>query len=409
MTKSKHRLNGPILHIARGVHVYRTFASPFWFARIWDRSTGKYRVRSTKETSRVAARAAAEELAAEMSSRRIETPREYTFKNFAARFLDKKRQLMESGALNPGYLRSAQFCLDSPDCGLMGSFADRDVRALRTKDYVEHMEGVHRRRPDLSSSTLNSITATWRNVMKVARDEGAIDSIPATPRAVRKRANPRPFFRFFPLVPKERDAYRKLLDSARQLAEEGPVIKGAPVTEELRDAILFLVHTFMRPTTTEFFALRHADVEVARDQPRRLLITIRRGKTGHRVASSMPGAVSILERIRKRHPDAKGEDFLFLPQYPNRSTASQILRAHFNAAMDRANVRHDPYTGKDHSLYSLRHLSLVMRFVLSKGRVNVYSLARNAGTSVTQLEAHYLKHLPMTSPELIANLQSMGD
>ena len=43
--------------------------------------------------------------------------------------------------------------------------------------------------------------------------------------------------------------------------------------------------------------------------------------------------------------------------------------------------------------YSLRHYSLQIRLIKSKGKINVYLFARNVGTSVEQLERFYLKHL----------------
>jgi len=58
-------------------------------------------------------------------------------------------------------------------------------------------------------------------------------------------------------------------------------------------------------------------------------------------------------------------------------------------------------------MYSLRHTSLSMRLVLSGGQVNIYTLAKNAGTSVEMLEQHYLRNLPI-SRELARNLQSVG-
>ncbi len=67
--------------------------------------------------------------------------------------------------------------------------------------------------------------ATFRNVLKVARDDGLIDVVPATPR-VRQKDNPRAFFRFAPLVPESKDEYKKLLDEAKQMAKEGVVVRG---------------------------------------------------------------------------------------------------------------------------------------------------------------------------------------
>ena len=45
--------------------------------------------------------------------------------------------------------------------------------------------------------------------------------------------------------------------------------------------------------------------------------------------------------------------------------------------------------------------------IKSKGKINVYLFARNAGTSVEQLERFYLKHLD-TNDEIVKNLQSFG-
>jgi hypothetical protein len=405
VTKSPHSLDGPIIHVAPGVAIYRTTsASPFYYARIRDRSNHRYVVRSTKETSRLAARQAAEELALDLRGRRKETPREYTFRAFATRYLDEARRLVAAGERNPYHARDVRLMLDNR-WGLMEHFSGRDVREVRTRDFLEFMNGLARRRPDLSPSSRAKVVAAFRGVLRVARDEGVIDAIPATPRPYQKDS-PRPFFRFYPLVPRERDSYQKLLRAARDMAAEGAVVRGTPVTGELYDLILFVTHSFVRPTTSELYALRHADVEVARD-PKRLLVTVRRGKTGFRIANTMPGAVSVFERIKKRHRGAKGEDYLFLPQYKNRVTASRIVQRQFRAAMDRAGVRHDPFTDQDHTVYSLRHTSLAMRMILSEGRINVFNLARTAGTSVEQLERFYLKHLP-TSKELARNLQSFG-
>jgi hypothetical protein len=49
-----------------------------------------------------------------------------------------------------------------------------------------------------------------------------------------------------------------------------------------------------------------------------------------------------------------------------------------------------------------------MRLVNSHGKVNIYTLAKNAGTSVDQIERFYARHLPMT-PEMWGNLASFGE
>jgi hypothetical protein len=122
----------------------------------------------------------------------------------------------------------------------------------------------------------------------------------------------------------------------------------------------------------------------------------------------MPGAVAAYERIQNRYPDAKGEDYIFLPGYRNRSTAARVFQRQFNHLLDKAAIKHDPFTNQDHTIYSLRHTAICMRIILSEGQVNIFNLAKNAGTSVDQIERFYARHLPL-SKEMAKNLQSFGN
>jgi hypothetical protein len=109
------------------------------------------------------------------------------------------------------------------------------------------------------------------------------------------------------------------------MAKEGIVVRGVEVTEELYDLILFCVHSFVRPTTTELYALKHDDIAFE-TKPKRLLVTVRSGKTGFRIANTMTGAVTAYQRLRKRYPKAGGNDHIFLPDYTNRATAARIFQ-----------------------------------------------------------------------------------
>ena len=68
----------------------------------------------------------------------------------------------------------------------------------------------------------------------------------------------------------------------------------------------------------------------------------------------------------------------------------------------------DTPTGKTHTLYSLRHTAICMRIINSEGKVNIFNLAKNAGTSVDQIERFYARFLPL-SKEMAKNLQSFGE
>jgi len=256
-------------------------------------------------------------------------------------------RLEAGGERHIGTVKAIEWAIQNDDFGLLKRFGAKDVRKIKTRDYRECMTELTKRRPDLSSSSKNSIMSAFRNVLKVARDEGAIDDLPDTPGA-KQKDNSRPFFRFHPLVDKGNDAYRKLLKTAREMAEEKVVIRGIPVTYELYDVIVFLTQSFVRPVVSELYAIKHNDITVS-DNPVGLLVVIHKGKTGHRIARTMPEAASIYQAIRKRYTDASGEDYIFLPQYPNRQTASDIMQRQFRELLDRADLRNDIHTGKRHS------------------------------------------------------------
>jgi hypothetical protein len=328
--------------------------------------------------------------------------------------------MVELGQRNANYVNTIVTFLDNKEWGLQKQFQHRDVRELRTKDYADFLDKLAKDRPDLSDSTRNMMTATFRNVLKVAVREGVIDAVPATPRD-RQRDNPRAFLPFYPLVSRKDCAYTRVRNVVRTLTKEHrefitkaeksggaksiyneQKLRIVPITSELGDLIVFAVNTFVRPTTSELYALKHQDITIA-ENPRRLLVTVRRGKTGFRLATSMENAVDVYKRICARNPDAQPSDYLFFPSYQNRSTVRDIVQRQFGVALQRANVVNDPIAGLKYSVYSLRHTAICMRIILGGGNVDIYTLAKNAGTSVDQIERFYAKHLPI-SAELARNL-----
>ena len=393
------------IKIYKGLSIYRVANSPYWMVRVWDRKRKKYITKTTGETSSILAKEAAQSLA--LSLLRAEKPveLEYAFHTYARKLLHKSRLQSDAGERNAQYVKTIHWAVQNADWGLLDYFGDMDVRKVKSMHFQEYLGWLQKKRPALAASTKNTLNATFRNVMKMAVDEGAVDAVPSTPRS-KLKDNPRPFFRFHPLVSKEEDAYQALLTAAKQMAEDKVIVRGVPVTDELYDLLLFLSHSFVRPLTTELYAIRHSDVTAA-DDPKRLVVTVRDGKTGYRAANTMPAAVSVYERIKQRNPNADGEDYIFLPEYLNRTTAAKIIQRQFGELMDRSGLKVDKSTGKTHTLYSLRHTAICMRIINSEGQVNIFNLAKNAGTSVDQIERFYARFLPL-SKEMARNLQSFG-
>lgn len=402
-------LDGKIIIIRRGLAIYKVHNSPYWMCRIRDSKNKRNIVRSTKETSRIEARKAAEELFASLLSvaSRVITPKKYRFEYFVDLLIKQAEFDAARGARAKTHVSDLKRVYYNKSRGLLKVFGSRDIREITTKDFTDFIRKLMQSDKDLSSSTHNQIRIGFRKVMKLALMEGAIHSLPDAPKMNESKKTTRTYFRFSPLVAAEKDEYQHLLRVAENLYKEHGNIRGVPLTSELRDIILFTVHSFVRPVESELYGLKHADVTV-REHPKRLQLTIRKGKTGRRMVDTMPAAVSVYNRILQRYPDNQGpDDYLFLPTYRNRDTAKRIIIRQFNYLLYRAELKTDKETGIRHSMYSLRHTCLMMRCVLSDGAVNMFALAKNAGTSMEMLQQFYISQLPMTN-ELARNIQSFG-
>lgn len=406
---SPNALKGKIQHIQKGLAIYQINASPYWYARIRDPNSARNIVRSTKETSRLEARKVAEELFVSVVRKGADptVPRNETFGYFADELISLEKAKGERGDLHKRLWADTNFYLNHRVWGINQRFNKIDIGTITTVDYLRYLEWVRSKDSKLKPATMNHISSAFSKVLKLARDRGAIINVPALPRTAR-HDNPRPYFRFYPLVSRKEDEYQKLLDTAKEMASEEVRVRETIITDELRDLIMFLVHSFIRPIETELYALKHKHVSITED-PKALLLTIADGKTGFRLTNTMPAAVSVYERIKKRYPNLSGpEDYLFFPKYQNRSSVKRIAQRQFNALLKRCALKQNPMSGYKHSLYSLRHTAICMRLTLSKGHVNIYSLAKNAGTSVDQIERFYARNLPL-SAELVRNLQSFGN
>jgi hypothetical protein len=85
----------------------------------------------------------------------------------------------------------------------------------------------------------------------------------------------------------------------------------------------------------------------------------------------------------------KPTDYLFLPEYSNRNTMIAVLGRIFRRVVETAGVQGE---GEKHTLYSLRHSSIMFRLMLGQG-INTLQLAKNARTSQAMIERFYASRL----------------
>jgi site-specific recombinase XerD len=398
MVEKRQNQKIKVKKIRRGLSVYKTDASPYWYARIWLSGERKYLVRSTKETSRLAAEEVAEELLNDIKQKRFvdAVPKERLFIHYADMLVKEQRRIA-------GKTKSKRFAIDDESIlhrkgdGVVDYFGRRDVSSITTGDIRKYLNFLDDRRDKpLAPSTKNRQMIVIRKVLRLAYEHGIIDNIPLTPKIAIKD-NPRPSF--------TEDEYKHLLKTTREVVKEGVKIRGISLTMEMYYFIVFMTHSFLRPTETEVFALRHADIS-EKQNPRRLEIQVQ-GKTGYRVAMTTKYAPVFYRHLQtKINPGYQPDDYVFFPDYQNRTTAQRNVNRQFTYILERAGLKTTP-TGTRRSVYSLRHYALQARLRKSGGKVNIYTLARVAGTSVEQLERFYLKNMEFND-EIAENFQVEG-
>ena len=401
MSEESQNSKKTIKHLRRGLSIYKTGRSPFWHARIYDAAKQKYVVRTTKETSRLEAAEVAEEIVEAYKKKQNAAhavTKDRSFDHYAKLLSDMTKQRAKSTRNKYAFNDQAKILFREKD-GLVSYFGQHDVGKITSgmvRDYLLFLD--KRRDQPLAMSTKSKHAGVIRQVLMLALEDGVIDIIPPMPK---QRTVDKPRVSF------TEAEYALLLKTARKIADGAEtLVRGVPVTREHYNMIVFAVHSFLRPTETELFGIRYCDIELMNEAPRHLLMTLT-GKTGYRKSASLEAAVDIFEKQKESHPNAKPTDYLFMPEYPNRTTATNTYRRIFNHFLEEAGLKKDK-DGNDRSPYSLRHYALQTRLVKSDGKVNIYWLAENAGTSVDQLERFYLKNLAPSAAK-VRNIQSFGD
>ena len=401
MVEESQNSKKTIKHLRRGLSIYKTGRSPFWHARIYDAVKKKYVVRSTKETNRIEAAEVAEEIVETYKKKQNSShavSKDRSFERYAKMLSEITKQKVKASRNKYAFSDQSKILFREKD-GLVSYFGKHDVgkiTSVMVRDYLLFLD--KRRDQPLAMSTKSKQCGVIRQVLMLALEDGVIDIIPPMPK---QRTVDKPRVSFS-------DAeYALLLETARELADAGETsVRGVPVTREHYNVIVFAVHSFLRPTETELFGIRHCDIEMMDTDPRHLLMTLT-GKTGYRKSATLDAAVDIYAKQRVLHCDAKPTDYVFMPEYSNRTTAVNTYRRIFNHFLQETGLKKDK-DGNDRSPYSLRHYALQTRLVKSDGKVNIYWLAENAGTSVDQLERFYLKNLAPSAAK-VRNIQSFGD
>ncbi|NCX22709.1 MAG: hypothetical protein EBX17_05875 [Betaproteobacteria bacterium] len=172
------------------------------------------------------------------------------------------------------------------------------------------------------------------------------------------------------------------------------------IREVLALYVPFMAATGMRPgTEAEFLEWRHIDVEV-RDGTPVLHFRIQRGKRGARNFVAHNSCWLILERLRQMVPAFAQMTLqeVLKKRIPRRlfclpdGSLPESFNKPFKALLEEAKLLHCLVTGKERSLYSLRHYYATQRLLES---VPISDLADQMGTSILMITKHYSHLTPL--------------
>ena len=236
----------------------------------------------------------------------------------------------------------------------------------------------------LSPNTIKRTYTDLKHFLQWCIEEGYIKELPRFPK-VNGVASSRPHF--------DAKDWQKL---TRQLREFVKVENGAVRRDRmmLRDYVLILANTGIRVGEARTLKWRDVtEVGGGKGVPANIVLTVS-GKTGKREVVARSADV---KKYFKRIHDLRVEELTVEGKPKPKIDPSSLVFCHkdgteigsfkksFAALMKKAKVERDSH-GSLRSLYSLRHTYAT--FCLQHG-VQVYTLAKNMGTSVAMIEQYY--------------------
>lgn len=409
-TQSKRtRLDNTLIH--KGLYIFKWSDSKIYNCKMFI-GNRKYKIKSTGTKLKSEARKIAEEIYQEFKSDNIlGVNKSNEFNIYCDRLLDIAKSKVNSGTRKSTHLKDIRIWIEKEN-GIRDYFGSKDITKITSSDIRNFFDYINEgREKPYTHSSMNKFNVIIKKIMGLGVESGVIQTVPSFTIELNKTQN-----RDNPRISFTEKEYKLFLDTLKKCIEEEDFIKGNQITLEHYYLVVFQVSTFLRPTHSELFGLRYKDISLNESKDVKSLKLRVVGKTGFRVVDSMSYAVDYLEKLKELNPDYKEDDFLFFPQYKNRTTAIRSWAMIFTHITEKCNLKYVDFeminqNGSIETIkqprtpYSLRHYSLQIRLIKSKGKINVYLFARNAGTSVEQLERFYLKHLD-TNDVIVKNLQS---
>lgn len=440
--KPKHRTSAlNLTHVAnypKKLVIYQLTASPFWWVRYY--SDGKILRRSTKETDKRLANEFAKGFYDEVNYKQrqgLVLKSRADFEMCADALLEQQDAKVQRGEMSAMMQQNDRYRLQKEVLRYFRSFELKNIDYFVIEKFINKLSA-----DKLTVATISNYLGLVRKTLSYAQRKGYINAVPQFPK-LKKVDAPRGWFNTM--------EYRKLWSAARKLSgqtqeirklidkggkaeiftaqrqpttykprgdaqralqekiEASQLLRRVEMTEDLRNLIVFMTNSFIRPTDIKW--MQHKHIEVIEGENTYLRMSLPTSKKHDKPIVSMAAAVHCYRRQRAFHwsdnkqtNNATAEDYVFLPSYGRSSAAetkTQIekrrgaaltqLQRQFSVLLAHCGLAKGA-RGEERSLYSLRHTCIMYRLLYGEG-LDLLTLARNARTSTEMIERFYASHL----------------
>jgi integrase len=362
--------------------VFKVECSKYWQARVYV--NGAYRFSSLKTESKKEALRNAINFYESVLANPKASSKEIKSRTFAA----VGSSFIESQKI-PTKLRRYHDDRQRFTKELLPYFAEKDIAEISNADVANFAQKMQEK--GMTPGTTNHYLIVLRKILKYGADNRLIHAIPNFPK-IKGLNSGRTKRDYFDL--KEMGALTRAVD---KLVKDKVKVRGVAVTLEVKYLIQFMVNSFIRPSDLRVLKLSHIRVvpipeATNPDYAHYLVLSHPATKTTDQEVVTMPAAYRAYKaalEFNKAKGFDKPNDYLFLPEYSNRNTMIAVLGRIFRRVVETAGVQGD---GEKHTLYSLRHSSIMFRLMLGQG-INTLQLAKNARTSQAMIERFYASRL----------------
>lgn len=369
--------------------VYKIAASRFYWVRCYF--NGKYKIKTTKTENLKAAKEFAAQFYKDILLSGISNQSSNPNKQFAVvgnLFFKSTEKNSTASTYKADYNRYTQHILKE--------FNQQEIDTITNAQISQFVEKLSA--TGIKPATIKHHIIVLRKIMRFALANNLMAALPVFPRITGKLRTS---------VKRDyltQDELKDVVQCTERLAKQEVAVRGIPITLEMKYLIQFMVHSFIRPS--DLRVLKHKHIKKMNDgKSEWLALRHPATKTNANEVQAMPTSVHIYERLLQFRKDSKQkvglDDWVFFPQYENRTTAMGVISRLFSRIVEESDIKRK--TDKYITLYSLRHTSIMLRIII--GKVDTLALARNARTSQAMIDKFYAAHL--TTDQVREQLHAM--